>query len=163
MDPSSTNAITEFAIVVAGFTGLVFALTQSDGPIDPVIRFRTVTMLFYAFTAAFGSLLPTLIQSFGTAGDVWLVSSLCLVPILIANMAATLIASRVILTPDQRQQLKGWMWSLVMVGNSIFAIWLVGAVTGFVPGEVTGAFFAALIWQLVLSTILFVRMLATRR
>ena len=51
MDPSSTSSITEFAIVVAGFTGLVFALERTDGPINPFVKFRTVTMLFYAFSA----------------------------------------------------------------------------------------------------------------
>lgn len=57
MDPSATNSITEFAIVVAGFTGLVFALERTDGPINPFVKFRTVTMLFYSFSAAFGSVL----------------------------------------------------------------------------------------------------------
>ena len=162
MDPSSTNAITEFAIVVAGFTGLVFALERTDGPIDPFVKFRTVTMLFYAFSAAFGSVLPTLVDSFGVADDIWLASSICLVPILLANMLATWVASRRILTAEERPQLKGWMWSLVMVGNSVFALWLAANALGLVPGQIAGSFFAALIWQLVLSTILFTRLLIIR-
>ena len=162
MDTSSTNAVTEFAIVVAGFTGLVFALERSERPIDPFVKFRTVTMLFYAFSAAFGSILPTLVEGFGGVTDIWLVSSICLVPILVANMVATVVASRRILTAEERPQLSGWMWSLVMVGNSAFALWLAGSTLGLIPGETTGAFFAALIWQLVLSTILFARLLIIR-
>ncbi len=65
MDPSSTASITEFAIVVAGFTGLVLAIGSKDGTANPLVKYRTITMLFYTFTAAFGSLLPTLAQSVG--------------------------------------------------------------------------------------------------
>ena len=162
MDPGSTNSITKFAIVVAGFTGLVFALEQKDGPIDPLVRFRTLTMLFYAFSAAFGSVLPTLVDSFRLADDIWYASSVCLIPILLANMLATVVASNRILTEEERPQLKGWMWSLVMVGNSIFAIWLAGNALGVIPGQITGAFFSALVWQLVLSAILFTRLLVIR-
>ena len=117
---------------------------------------------FYAFSAAFGSVLPTLVASFGAVTDIWLVSSICLVPILVANMVATVVASRRILTAEERPQLSGWMWSLVIVGNSVFALWLAGSTLGLIPGETTGAFFAALIWQLVLSTILFARLLIIR-
>jgi hypothetical protein len=162
MDPSSTSSITEFAIVVAGFTGLVFALEQTDGPINPFVKFRTVTMLFYAFSAAFGSVLPTIVDSFRLADDIWFAASICLIPILLANMLATVVASRRILTNEERPQLKGWMWSLVMVGNSIFALWLAGNALGLMPGQITGAFFSALLWQLVLSAILFTRLLVIR-
>lgn len=120
------------------------------------------SMLFYAFSAAFGSVLPTLVDSFGAADDIWWVSSICLVPILLANMLATVVASRRILTVEERPQLRGWMWLLVMVGNSVFALWLVGNAAGLIPGHVTGAFFSALVWQLVLSTILFTRLLVIR-
>jgi hypothetical protein len=162
MDPSATNSITEFAIVVAGFTGLVFALERTDGPINPLVKFRTVTMLFYSFSAAFGSVLPILEDSFGVAGDIWRVSSIFLVLVLLANMLATVVASRRILTAEERPQLRGWMWSLVMVGNSLFALWLAGTAMRLIPGQITGAFFGALVWQLVLSAILFSRLLIVR-
>ena len=162
MDPSSTSSLTEFAIVVAGFTGVVFALERPDHRINPLVRFRTVTMLFYAFSAAFGSILPILVESFGLADDVWRASSLCLVPILLANMLATVVASRRILSAEERPQLSGWMWALVMVGNSVFALWLAANAVGLVPGRIAGAFFSALVWQLVLSTILFARLLIIR-
>ena len=163
MDPSSTSTITEFAIAVAGFTGVVFALDRSDGPTDPLIRLRTITMLFYAFSAAFGSLIPTLLQSYGSQVDIWVQSNVALALILVANMVATVISSRVLLEPEQRQQLRGWMWLLVMGGNSLFTVCLVGSLTGVIPIPTAAAFFTALVWQLVLSTILFIRVLMMLR
>ena len=158
MDPSSTAPITEFAIVVAGFTGLVLALGSQKGKTNPLVKLRTVTMLFYAFTAAFGSLLPTLWLSFGVEA-VWHYSSYVLVVLLLANMAATYVSSRILLTSQEREHLATWMWLLVMVGNSLFAILLVVALVGLFGFAVEGAFIGALIWQLVLSSILFTRLI----
>jgi hypothetical protein len=163
MDPGSTNIITEFAIAVAGFTGIVFVLDKNDGELSSLVRFRTVTMLFYAFSAAFGSLLPTLIQSFVVSVDVWRQSSIVLVGILLANMAATVLSSRTLLTAEQRKNLQGWMWLLVMLGNSFFAVWLVASLSGLIPIPITAAFFTALIWQLVLSSVLFIRIIVMLR
>ena len=92
MDPSSTASITEFAIVVAGFTGLIFALAPKEGSVSPVVKLRAITMLFYSFSAAFGSLLPTIMNAYGV-NDIWRSSSYFLVVILIGNMAATFLSS----------------------------------------------------------------------
>ena len=158
MDPSSTTSITEFAIVIAGFTGLVLAIGSKDGTANPLVKFRTITMLFYTFTAAFGSLLPTLAQSVGIV-EIWRYSGYVLVVLLVANMVATVISSWILLSPEERKQLKVWMWSLVLGGNSVFSLVLLASLIGISALPITGAFFSALIWQLVLSTVLFARMI----
>ena len=158
MDPSSTASITEFAIVVAGFSGLVLAIGSKDGTANPFVKFRTVSMLFFTFTAAFGSLLPTLVQSVGVF-EIWRYSSYVLVGLLVANMAATVLSSRILLSPEERKQLKVWMWSLVLGGNSAFSLVLLASLIGIVTLPITGAFFAALIWQLILSSVLFARLI----
>ena len=157
MDPSSTGSITEFAIVVAGFTGLVLAIGAREGAPNPLVKYRTVTMLFFAFTAAFGSLLPSLGQSIGA--DPWSFAAFWLILLLLANMAASFIASRVLLSSEERSQLAGWMWSLVIAGNTMFSLLLTCALMFSFPVAETGAVFASLIWQLVLSTILFIRII----
>ena len=157
MDPSSTGTITEFAIVVAGFTGLVLAIGARDGSPNPLVKFRTVTMMFYAFTAAFGSLLPTLGQSLDL--QPWSFAAYWLVLLLFSNMAATVIASRILLTTEERDQLAKWMWALVIGGNSAFSGLLVWCLIFAYPIPVTGAFFSSLVWQLILSTILFTRII----
>ena len=158
MDPSSVSGITEFAIVVAGFTGLVLALGSRDSAPSQLVKFRTVTMLFYAFTAAFGSLLPLLWQSLGVDA-IWRFSGLVLVALLGANMVATSVSSRLLLTAEERQKLATWMWLLVMIGNALFALILICSIFGVVGLAVEGAFIGALIWQLILSSILFTRLI----
>ena len=158
MDPSSVSGITEFAIVVAGFTGLVLALGSRDKATSQLVKFRTVTMLFYAFTAAFGSLLPLLWQSFAVDA-IWRYSGLVLVVLLGANMVATFVSSRLLLTAEERQKLATWMWLLVMIGSAFFTIVLLCSIFGLVSLSAEGAFISALIWQLILSSILFTRLI----
>ena len=62
-------------------------------------------------------------------------------------------------SPEERKQLKVWMWSLVLGGNSVFSLVLLASLIGIVTLPITGAFFAALIWQLVLSAVLFGRLI----
>ena len=158
MDYDSTASITEFAIVVAGFTGLILALAPKEGKINPVVKFRTITMLLYAFSAAFGSLLPTIMQAY-EINDIWRVSSQILIVVLAGNMATTVFTSRFLLSPSQRLELKFWMWFLVMAGNSLFIILLIGSLLSIIALSITGVFITALVWQLVLSSILFTRLL----
>ena len=82
-----------------------------------------------------------------------------LVVLLGANMAATSVSSRLLLTSEERQMLATWMWLLVMIGNALFALILLGSIFGLVGLAVEGAFISALIWQLVLSSILFTRLI----
>jgi hypothetical protein len=158
MDPSSTNAITEFAIVVAGFAGLVLALGARDGTPSPLVRYRTVVMLLCSFAAAFGSLLPILAASLEMT-DIWAFSSYLLVVLLIGTMIGTIVGSRFLLNIVERNQLKTWMWTMILAGNSVFAIFLLATLAGAVMLPISGVFFGALIWQLVLSAVLFTRLI----
>jgi len=163
MNGMDTGAITEFAIVVAGFAGLVVAIAQRGGRVHPLDRYRMVTMLLYSFTAAFGALLPTIMHSFEIEGaKVWRLSGLCLALLVAANLIATQRYQR-ILTDDQRGQLRWWMYALVMVGNGAIIAWLVGNYVGLLPGPASAPYFCGLVWQLVLATILFVRLIVVER
>ena len=158
MDPQATSSISEFAIVVAGFTGLVLAMESQNREVRPIVKVRAIAMLFYAFTAAFGSLIPTMVQSFGVL-DLWRISSWLLVPLLIGNILATILCARLLLTVEERDQTKTWMWLLVIVGNLFFSTILVLTLLGFIGIPIEGAFFSGLIWQLVLSSIMFTRLI----
>jgi hypothetical protein len=114
-------------------------------------------MLFYAFTAAFGSLIPMIAASFEVDAT-WEFSAKMLIILLVANMIATSVSQRVLLTPVERTQLRQWMRILVYVGNSAFALLLAVTLSGGLALPITGAFFGALFWQLVLSSILFMRL-----
>ena len=73
MDASYTSSITEFAIVLAGFSGLVIAIGSKGGKSSPLTKHRTLCLLSFSFAAAFGSLLPALALSLGIP-KIWIFS-----------------------------------------------------------------------------------------
>jgi hypothetical protein len=162
VEPTDTNAITEFAIVVAGFSGLVVAVVQRDGQVRALDKYRTVTMLTYAFSAAFGSLLPILAAGFAVSeAQIWWYSGLGLLLLLVGNVAATAIFTLMLSTEDIRE-LKKWMWGLAVGGNSVLIAWL-GFSLVQAPQWIQGAFISGLIWQLLLASILFTRLITQIR
>ena len=151
MDASSVATITEFSIVLAGFSGLVIAIGSEKGSTNPLVKHRTILMLTLSFAAAFGSLLP-LIANAWRINDVWIFSSYALVAILLITLAIETTSSRFLLSPEERSQLKGYMYVLVYGGNLtfVFALALSPSINIFVT---------ALIWQLIVSTIFYVRLI----
>lgn len=151
MDASAVATITEFSIVLAGFSGLVIAIGSEKGSTNPLVKHRTILMLTLSFAAAFGSLLP-LIGNAWQINDIWIFSSYSLVPILLITLAIEMTSSRFLLSPEERSQLKGYMYALVYGGNLtlVFALALSPSINIFVT---------ALIWQLIVSTIFYVRLI----
>ena len=151
MDASSTASISEFAIVLAGFSGLVIVIGAKDGKSNPLVKHRTFCMLCLSFAAAFGSLLPILALSFGIS-KIWAFSSYGLSCILVATTIGTYLSTRLLLNEEERKKLRGYMYILILWVNVLLALLLV-----LIP--VAGSFFAALIWQLIVSAILFTRLI----
>ena len=151
MDASSVATITEFSIVLAGFSGLVIVIGSEKGSTNPLVKHRTILMLTLSFAAAFGSLLP-LIANAWQFNNIWTFSSYSLVPILLVTLAIEMTSSRFLLSPEERSQLKGYMYVLVYGGNLtfVFALALSPSINIFVT---------ALIWQLIVSTIFYVRLI----
>ena len=151
MNASSIATITEFSIVLAGFSGLVIAIGSEKGSTNPLVKHRTILMLTLSFAAAFGSLLP-LIANAWQINDSWIFSSYSLVPILLITLVIEMTSSRYLLSPEERSQLKGYMYVLVYGGNLtfVFALALSPSINIFVT---------ALIWQLIVSTIFYVRLI----
>ena len=61
MDASDVSNITEFAIVLAGFSGLVIAIDSKDGRSNPLTKQRTIVMLLLSLGACKKNL-PIIIQ-----------------------------------------------------------------------------------------------------
>ena len=151
MDASYTSNITEFAIVLAGFSGLVITIGSEGGSSSPLTKHRTFCLLSLSFAAAFGSLLPTLALSFGIS-KIWTFASYALSCILIVTTIGTYLSTRLLLNEEERKKLRGYMYVLILWVN-VFLVFLLALMPA------AGHFFIALIWQLIVSAILFTRLI----
>ena len=151
MDASYTSNIMEFAIVLAGFSGLVIAIGSKEGKSSPLTKHRTLCMLSFSFAAAFGSLLPTLALSFEIP-NIWAFSSYGLICILLVAVMIVYLSTRLILNEEERKKLAWYMYILIYWVNIFLVLLLVLMPTA-------GHFFIALVWQLIVSAILFTRLI----
>ena len=123
MDASYLSNITEFAIVLAGFSGLVIAIGSKDGKSTPLTKHRTFCMLSLSFAAAFGSLIPALALSFGIS-SIWVFSSYVLSFVLLVTVIATYLSTRVLLNNEERKKLRGYMYVLILWVNILLVFLL---------------------------------------
>ena len=151
MDAFSTSSITEFAIVLAGFSGLVIAIGSKEGRSSPLTKHRTLCMLSFSFAAAFGSLLPAVALSFGTQ-NIWTFSSYGLISILLIAVILVHLSARFLLNEEERKKLAWYMYILIYWVNGFLVLLL-----ALMP--IAGLFFIALVWQLIVSAILFTRLI----
>ena len=151
MDASYVSNNTEFAIVLAGFSGLVIAIGSNEGRSNPLVKQRTIVMLLLSFSAGFGSLLPTLALSLEVE-DIWSFSSYALFFLLIGTMMGAYLSTTLLLNKEQRQKLRGYMYVLIFGVNTVLVILLVS-----IPAAST--FLIAIVWQLIVSAILFTRLI----
>jgi hypothetical protein len=156
----SFSTLTEFAIAIAGFSGIVIALRARDGGVDPLVWFRNLCLLTWALGAAFGSLGPGLMASLGLSTEaIWAGSSFVLAILFLILMAVPLIA-RHRLDDADRARLARYVWVLALGGNGLAAGLLLANALGTLGPPSPGPVYAGIVWQLVFATLLFLRMLA---
>jgi hypothetical protein len=160
MDADAFSTITEFAVALAGFSGIVVAIAHRGDTFAPVDRYRTLTLLVYSLGAAFGSLLPLAVESFGVSGDdVWRISGILLAVILGAAIFGSFWGTRK-LGEEDRVHLSAIVGTLTAGGNGFFIVWLlVNSLTIASPSPLI----VALLWQLGLSSLQFVRLVLAQR
>ncbi len=163
MTPGDITVLTDFAVALIGFSGIVIAIiiAVNGKKFAPLDHFRTQSMLLGAFGAAFGSLIPLILAAFGFSGDdLWRLSSILLAVIIILTSMVGPVFAASLLEASVRKQLSLWVWILFLGGNGAMVLWLFINV---MQTASPGVFVIALIWQLVLASILFVRLVLTPR
>ncbi|AWZ00293.1 hypothetical protein RHODOSMS8_00740 [Rhodobiaceae bacterium] len=160
MDADAFSTITEFAVALAGFSGIVVAIAHRGDTFPSIDRYRTLTLLAYSLSAAFGSLLPMAVESLGFSGDeVWRIAGAVLAVVLAASIVISFLGTRR-LDEDDRAGLSVAVGTLTAGGNGLLIVWLVvNSLTLASPSPLV----FALIWQLGLSSLQFVRLVLARR
>ena len=158
----SLTSIAEFAIALAGFSGIVVALGKQPGRWAPADRVRLLNVLLYAFTAGFMAYLPMGLAHAGLAGSLlWRVSSagfLCVFLLggvfITVNLRGLPDEVRILLNPIV-------FWASVIFGIIVILAQLLNILgIGFQP-QFT-AYFLGLVLTLLVGAIQFVRILFAR-
>jgi hypothetical protein len=163
LDSSSFSIITEFAVAIAGFSGIAVAIVHSGGALRPTDRFRTLNLLTWALSAAFSSTFPLVFESLSFSGpSVWRWSSLCFALVLMAGIAVRFSTARS-LNPKERETLSPAIWALTIGGNTFLVASQMLNVFAVLGSPSPAPILIGLLWLLAVSAIIFVRLLTVRR
>ena len=94
---------------------------------------------------------PALALSFGIP-NIWTFSSYGLICILLVAVIVVYLSTRLLLNEEERKKLAWYMYILIY-GVNVFLVFLLALM------PTAGHFFIALVWQLIVSAILFTRLI----
>ncbi len=159
------NALTPLAelfIAIAGFSGIIVALSGSSIASDPLDRFRVVALLFVALGGAFFAALPLVLNDAGVpVTRTWVLAS-GTYAVYLGLYVTWLTRQRYRLPIAALNSLHPVMWIFAFGGNAIAASLLFANAIGW-PFETSAAFYLySLLYGLLFSCVQFVRLLIVR-
>ncbi len=158
--PESLGTITEFAVGLAGFSGIVVALGDRPGMLHPIDRFRVMALLASSLGAALLSLIPVALADHGLSASLAWRSASAVFAGYAAVVTFWLVRQRFSLEPEELVNLHPGMWALGtggFVGTIVLQSWNVGS-----TNPSAGPYLGSLMFLLLLGSLLFVRLLLSR-
>jgi hypothetical protein len=159
------NALTTFAelfIGIAGFSGIVVALSGTSVAWDPLDRFRVISLLLSALGGAVFAAVPLILIDGGASLErTWLFASGGY-SAYFALVVVWTVRQRFALPPAALESLHPVMWALGVGGSAISSIALCANTIGWPAGTSGALYLCTLLFSLLLSCLLFVRLLIIR-
>jgi len=156
------STIAQLGIGLAGFSGIVVALGYRPQQLSSLDRVRVLALLFSSLGAALFATLPLILAaSWSSPALIWRVSSLAFAAALLGFHAFTLSRPRTLSSAD-RAALHPAMWVLAVGGSLIFSLLLLWNAAGRGGEPSPGPYLWALYYQLVYSSVQFIRLLLVR-
>ena len=151
--------ITDVAIGLAGFSGLVVALRRGEGPLSDIQKFRMGVLFGMAFGALFLSLVPNLLADIGLDdGGIWQFASLAMITWSMFFMYMWISRSRqVSRTAPEIFDRRAFI--VMTVGHVTNLTLQFSVALAVLESNAAGVFGAGLLWYLVHGSQQFVRML----
>ena len=158
MDSFAT--LTEFAVAIAGFSGIAIAIQNRGTSFDGLVAFRNQNLLLHALGAAFGSICPHAVTHLGVTGhSVWFWSSLLLGGICCATHW-NFGASRRSLSEEEDSRLSQTMMRIAGGGNALVILAQLGNSLGAFGPSSSAAVYLGIVWLLMLASIQFLFLLS---
>jgi hypothetical protein len=159
---ASFGTVMEFSVALAGFSAVAIALSHERGAMAPLDRFRALNILTNSLGPAFAASLVLIGAAFGASGPMlWRLTSVGALVVALACMVVPILLRRGLDAKDRRRLSLG-LWILAVGGNPIVAAVLLMNTAGSFGAPGPGPIIASLMWWLLFSAVLFVRMLVNR-
>jgi len=157
--PGTFQTIAEIGIGIAGFSGLVVALRQSDGRLSEIQKYRLRVLFALSLGAVFLSMLPELLTSFHVPDErVWFDSAAALFTYSFAFFWWWVGPSRKI--AKVAPEIFNWRaFNTMAAGHAIILLLQLAVLIGYFETSASGIVALGLTWYLIHAAQQFVRML----
>jgi hypothetical protein len=158
----SFGTVMEFSVALAGFSAVAIALSHEPGSLAPLDRFRALNLLSTSLGPAFGASFVLIGASFGMSdAPLWRFASSGVLIVAVLNLFVPILLRRRLSSVD-RGRLSRILWALAVGGNPLLVVVQLANIFGLFGPPSAGPIMASLIWLLLFSSLLFVRMLVQR-
>jgi hypothetical protein len=156
------TTLAELFIGIAGFSGIVVALSGASVASDPLDRFRVLALLMLALGGAVFAVLPLILSDAGLSLErTWMFASGAY-SAYFALVVAWTVHQRMILPAAVLQSLHPIVWLASVGGCALSSVALCVNATGWPVSSSSALYLYPLLYSLLLSCVLFVRLLIVR-
>ncbi len=159
----SFSSLMEFAVAIAGFSGITMAVQARNAVVNELQSFRNTNLISFSLSAAFASAIPEACAHLGATGSqLWSWSSASF-SFVCGALIILPFSARSSMSTGSRGQLSKTIW-LVSVGGMSFVLFsqIVNAAGTFgEPGP--APLYLGILWLIFLAALMYARMLVGLR
>lgn len=159
----SFSSLMEFAVAIAGFSGITMAVQARSSVVSELRSFRNTMLIANSLAAAFASAIPQACAHLGATGSqVWSTSSACFSIVCVA-MIVLPFSARNSMSPESRSQLSRTICFVSVGGKFLLAIAQFVNATGVVGTPGPAPLYLGVVWMIALAALMYARMLIALR
>jgi len=147
----------EFAVAIAGFSGISIAIQSRDAKPNAIREFRNRNLITWSLCAAFGATLPEGVVYLGAEGpQVWSWTSYLFALFLMFALSVA-YSGRSKLTPDDRARLSPVIWVVGVGGTALVALAQVVNGLGWFHSPSAAPLYWGVLWMILFGALQFYR------
>ena len=155
----SFSSLMEFAVALAGFSGITMVVQARDAVVNDVQTFRNANLIAFALAAAFGSLIPEACAHLGaTESQIWIWSSATF-GILCGVLLILPVAARQSMSLESRRALSKTIWIGSVGGTVVVAFLQFMNAAGVLGAPGSAPIYLGIVWMISLAALMYARML----
>ena len=159
----SFSSLMEFAVAIAGFSGITMAVQARNSLVSELQSFRNTMLIAFSLLAAFASAIPQACAHLGATGSqIWSWSSACFLIVCVAMMILPFFA-RNSMSPESRSQLSRTIWFVSVGGMFLVAISQIVNAAGVAGTPGPAPLYLGVVWMIALAALMYARMLVGLR
>jgi hypothetical protein len=155
----SFSSLMEFAVAIAGFSGITMAIQARSAETDEAHSFRNTNLIAWSLCAAFSCAIPQGCVHFGATGSqlwAWSSAAIALPHSLLLFLPFYL---RSLMTLEGRAQLSRFIWIVGTGGNFLALSSQIANATGLFGDPSPAPLYLGIVWMIFMAALMYARML----